>query len=163
MKRAASMGLPDPGRRRLLVVPVAAAASPLLLAVPPATATPAAMTAAIREFTGGAELRSGRVRFEIAELIDNGNAVPVTIRVDSPMTDADHVTAIGIFNERNPLPDVVRFHLTSRAGKAQVATRIRLATSQKLVAIAGMSDGTWWQQTVDVVVTLAACIEGEVS
>lgn len=163
LKRAAGCALPDPGRRRLLAVPVAAAASPLLLAVRPAGATPAAMTAAIRDFTGGADLQQGRVTFEIAELIDNGNAVPVTVRVDSPMTGADHVTAIGIFNERNPLPDVVRFRLSARSGKAQVATRIRLATSQKLVAVAGMSDGTWWQQTVDVVVTLAACIEGEVS
>ncbi len=163
MTRATVIALPDPGRRRLLALPVAAAASPLLLAVRPAAATPAAMTAAIRELTGGAELQAGRVQFEIAELIDNGNAVPVTIRVDSPMTEADHVTAIGIFNERNPLPDVARFRLTPRTGKAQVATRIRLATSQKLVAVAGMSDGTWWQQTVDVVVTLAACIEGEAS
>jgi sulfur-oxidizing protein SoxY len=154
---------PSRVRRRLLLAPVAAAAAPLLLAVRPAAATPAAMTAAIREFTGGADLQSGKVTFEIAELIDNGNAVPVTIRVDSPMTADDHVTAIGIFNERNPLPDVVRFRLGPRAGKAQVSTRIRLATSQKLVAVAGMSDGTWWQQTVDVVVTLAACIEGEVS
>jgi sulfur-oxidizing protein SoxY len=162
-KDTAGIASPDPARRRLLAVPVAAAASPLLLAVRPASATPAAMTAAIREFTGGAQLQSGKVSFEIAELIDNGNAVPVTIRVDSPMTNDDHVTAIGIFNERNPLPDVVRFRLTPRAGKAQVSTRIRLATSQKLVAIAGMSDGSWWQQTVDVVVTLAACIEGEVS
>ena len=163
MKPASGIAWPDPARRRLLTVPLAAAASPRLGAGGPAAATPAAMTAAIREFTGGAELRSGRVRFEIAELIDNGNAVPVAIRVDSPMTEADHVIAIGIFNERNPLPDVVRFRLTSRAGKAEVATRIRLATSQKLVAVAGMNDGTWWQQTVDVVVTLAACIEGEAS
>jgi sulfur-oxidizing protein SoxY len=78
------------------------------------------------------------------------------------MTDDDHVVAIGIFNERNPLPDVARITFTPRAGKAEVSTRIRLATSQKLVAVAGMMDGSWWQQTVDVVVTLAACIEGEV-
>ena len=160
MKRAlATTGL-STDRRSLLV---AAVATPLLLAVRPALATPASMTDAIKQFTGGADLQNGRVTFEIAELIDNGNAVPVTVLVDSPMTGADHVTAIGIFNERNPLPDVVRFSLNPRAGKAEVATRMRLATSQKLVAVAGMSDGTWWQQTVDVVVTLAACIEGEVN
>jgi sulfur-oxidizing protein SoxY len=146
-------------RRRILA---AGTAVPLLLLVRPAAATSAAMTAAINEFTGGAKLQTGKVTFDIAQLIDNGNAVPVTIRVDSPMTDDDHVTAIGIFNERNPLPDVARFTLTPRAGKAEVSTRIRLATSQKLVAVAGMKDGSWWQQTVDVVVTLAACIEGEV-
>ena len=148
------------GRRRLLV---AGAAAPLLLLVRPAVATPASLTAAINDFTGGATLQTGKVTFEIAELIDNGNAVPVTIRVDSPMSEADHVAGIAIFNERNPLPDVVRFSLTPRAGKAVVSTRIRLATSQKLVAVAGKSDGSYWQQAVDVVVTLAACIEGEVS
>ena len=160
MKRAVFTAALSRRRRSLLV---AAAATPLLLTARPALATPASMTSAIKAYTGGADLQNGRVTFEIAELIDNGNAVPVTIRVDSPMTDTDHVTAIGIFNERNPLPDVVRFSLSARTGKAEVATRIRLATSQKLVAVAGMSDGTWWQQTVDVVVTLAACIEGEVN
>ena len=142
---------------------MAGAAAPLLLLVRPAVATPASLTAAINDFTGGATLQTGKVTFEIAELIDNGNAVPVTIRVDSPMSEADHVAGIAIFNERNPLPDVVRFSLTPRAGKAVVSTRIRLATSQKLVAVAGMSDGSYWQPAVDVVVTLAACIEGEVS
>ncbi len=150
----------SPGRRSLLLAGVA---TPVFLMVRPALATPPSMTEAIKDFTGGARLQSGRLTFEIAELIDNGNAVPVTIRVDSPMTDGDYVTSIGIFNERNPLPDVVRFSLTPRAGKAEVSTRIRLATSQKLVAVACMSDGSWWQQTVDVVVTLAACIEGEVN
>jgi sulfur-oxidizing protein SoxY len=157
--RGTALGGTRPARRTLLV---AATAAPLLLLVRPTAATPAAMTAAINDFTGGARLQTGKVAFEIAQLIDNGNAVPVTIRVDSPMTDDDHVVAIGIFNERNPLPDVARFTLSPRAGKAEVATRIRLATSQKLVAVAGMKDGSWWQQTVDVVVTLAACIEGEV-
>ena len=87
--------------------------------------------------------------------------MPVTIRVDSPMTAADHVTAIALFNERNPERDVARFALTPRNGRATVSTRIRLATSQKLVAIATTSDGALWSGAVDVVVTLAACIEGE--
>ena len=79
------------GRRRLLV---AGAAAPLLLLVRPAVATPASLTAAINDFTGGATLQTGKVTFEIAELIDNGNAVPVTIRVDSPMSEADHVVTL---------------------------------------------------------------------
>jgi sulfur-oxidizing protein SoxY len=81
--------------------------------------------------------------------------------MDSPMTEQDHVTDIAIFNEKNPLPDVVRFQLTPLAGKAEVSTRIRLATSQAITALARTSDGQWWQQTVDVIVTLAACVEGE--
>lgn len=122
---------------------------------------PPAMQTAIDAFTGGAALREGKVKFEIAQLIDNGNAVPVTIAVDSPMTAADHVTAIAIFNEKNPQPEVAQFTLGARAGKAQVSTRIRLATSQRLLAIARLSDGSLWSQSADVIVTLAACIEGE--
>ena len=109
--------------------------------------------AAAYAYTGGKPIREGRVKLEIAELIDNGNAVPIVVRVDSPMTAADHVTAIAVFNEKNPQRDVVRMQLGPRAGKAQVATRIRLATSQKLVAVATMSNGTCWTHTVDVIVT----------
>jgi sulfur-oxidizing protein SoxY len=87
--------------------------------------------------------------------------VPITVSVDSAMTATDHVAAIAIFNEKNPQRDVARFTLGPRAGRARVSTRIRLATSQKLTAVARMSDGSYWSDTVDVVVTLAACIEGE--
>jgi sulfur-oxidizing protein SoxY len=145
-------------RRELLR---ATAALPLLALVRPASATPEELRAAIAAFTGNTLPKTGKVTLEIAKLIDNGNAVPVTIRVDSPMTSADHVTAIALFNERNPETDIGRFTLGVRSGKAEVSTRIRLATSQKLVAIARLSDGSYWQQTADVIVALAACIEGE--
>lgn len=147
-------------RRKLLQ---AGAAAPLLALVRPAAATPEQLGAAIASFTGDATPQAGRVTLNVSRLIDNGNAVPVTVRVDSPMSADDHVTSIAIFNERNPLPDVARFNLTPRSGKAEVSTRIRLATSQQLVAVARMSDGTHWQHAVDVIVTLAACIEGEAS
>ncbi|MFM2065177.1 MAG: hypothetical protein RLZZ584_86 [Pseudomonadota bacterium] len=105
-------------------------------------------------------MHEGRVEIDIAELIDNGNAVPVTLAVPaSPMTAADHVVALALFAERNPLPDVVSFQLGPRAGRAEVATRIRLATSQQLVAVARLSDGSFWQRSVKVIVTLAACVE----
>lgn len=139
----------------------AAGALPLLALVRPASATPEEMRAAIARWTGGKIPNEGKVTFDIAKLIDNGNAVPVTIRADSPMTQQDHVTGIALFNERNPETDIVRFTLTARSGKAEVSTRIRLATSQKLAAVVRMSDGSYWQQTVDVIVALAACIEGE--
>jgi sulfur-oxidizing protein SoxY len=142
-------------RRHLL------AALPLLALVKPAAATPESMSAAIASFTGNKLPKTGKLTFEIAKLIDNGNAVPITVRVESPMTEQDHVTDIAVFNEKNPLPEVVKFTLGPRAGKAEVSTRIRLATSQKLTAIARTNDGNYWQQTVDVIVTLAACIEGE--
>ena len=126
-----------------------------------ARATPAQMDAAIKAFTGGATPSAGRVTLEVAQLVDNGNAVPVTVRVASPMSAADHVTEIALFNERNPHSDIARFTLGARAGKAEVATRIRMATSQKLVAVARLSDGSFWSGAADVIVTLAACIEGE--
>jgi sulfur-oxidizing protein SoxY len=146
---------PNRHRRHLL------AAGTLLALARPASATPQEMASAISNYTGNKLPQTGRVAFEIAQLIDNGNAVPVTIRVDSPMTPQDHVAGIAIFNEKNPETDVVKFTLGPRAGRAEVSTRIRLATSQKLVAVARMSDGSCWQQAVDVIVTLAACIEGE--
>lgn len=127
----------------------------------PAFAQTDELAAAMRQFTGGAPVQNGRVRLDIAQLVDNGNTVPMAVSVDSPMTATDHVVAIAVFNERNPQREVAQFTLGPRAGKAQVATRIRLATSQKLVAVARLSDGSHWQQTVDVIVTLAACIEGE--
>jgi sulfur-oxidizing protein SoxY len=127
----------------------------------PATAQSDELAAAVAKFTGGMPVKTGRVRFDIAQLVDNGNTVPVSVAVDSPMTAAEHVVAIAVFNERNPQRDVGVFTLGPRAGKASVSTRIRLATSQKLVAVAKLSDGSFWQQQVDVVVTLAACIEGE--
>ncbi len=127
--------------------------------VRPAFGAPATLDAAISEFARGTKVSSGRVKFEIAELIDNGNAVPITITVDSPMTDADHVVALAVFNEKNPQREVIKCRLSPLAGRAQLSTRIRLATSQKLTAIAEMNDGSFYASTVEVVVTLAACIE----
>jgi len=127
------------------------------LQVRPAAATPESMAAAIRSFTGGAPLREGKVKLEVATLVDNGNTVPVTVSV--PGAPAGEVAAIALFNERNPQSDVARFDFGPRAGTRTVSTRIRLATSQQLVAVARLADGSCWSQRVEVVVTLAACIE----
>jgi sulfur-oxidizing protein SoxY len=143
-------------RRRLLGASAALIGSVL---VRPLMAASATLESAITEFSRGAKVTAGKVKFEIAELIDNGNAVPITISVDSPMTDANHVVAIAVFNEKNPQREVIKTKFTPLAGRAQISTRIRLATSQKLTAIAEMNDGTFYAQTVEVVVTLAACIE----
>ena len=143
-------------RRRTLLAGAAA-----LVLVRPALATPETLAAAIAAFTGGVAPTPGRVTLDVAQLVDNGNSVPVTVSVASLMTAADSVTAIAIFNERNPESQVAEFMLGPRCGKAEVATRIRLATSQKLVAVARMANGSYWSQTADVIVTLAACIEGD--
>jgi sulfur-oxidizing protein SoxY len=149
---------PCRSRRRLLA---AGAGLGLTLLVRPVPAAAAELADAIRAYTGDAAVRTGKVAIEIAALVENGNAVPIAVSVASPMTPADHVTAIALFSEKNPERDIARFSLGPRAGRASVATRIRLATSQQLVAVARMSDGTCWSAAVAVVVTLAACIEGE--
>jgi sulfur-oxidizing protein SoxY len=150
---------PFPSRRRLLQAGAGAAVQ--VLVRPVAAQNAAAMAAAVSEFARGKPVRPGRVKLDIAPLVDNGNVVPVRVSVESPMTAADHVAEIAIFNEKNPQKDVGRFTLGPRAGKAEVATRIRLATSQKLTALARMNDGSVWSDSADVVVVLAACIEGE--
>ena len=118
-----------------------------------------ALAAVVREYAAAAPLREGRVKLDIAPLVDNGNSVPIEVTVESPMTAVDHVVGIAVFNEKNPQRDVAQFTLGPYSGRARVATRIRLATTQKLVAVAKMSDGSCWTHTVDVLVTLAACIE----
>jgi sulfur-oxidizing protein SoxY len=130
-----------------------------LALVRPATATPETMRAAIEKVIGAAPVQKGRVKLELPPLIENGNAVPLTISGDSPMTAADHIKTIHVFTEKNPQPNVVTFHLIPRAGKAKVATRIRLADTQTVIAIAQMSDGSFWSDEADVVVTLPACLE----
>jgi sulfur-oxidizing protein SoxY len=127
----------------------------------PAAAQGDALAAAVSGYAQGVPVTPGKVKLEIDQLVDNGNVVPVSVSVDSPMTATEHVTAIAIYNERNPQREVAKFTLGPRAGKALVSTRIRLATSQKLTAVARLSDGSYWSDTVAVVVALAACIEGD--
>lgn len=141
--------------RRLIL-----AAPALLLRPPGAWATPEAMAEALRGFTGGAAVQAGRVTMDISPLVENGNTVPLSVVVDSPMTEAEHVRAIAVFNERNPQPHVITVRLGPRAGRAILATHIRLATSQTLLAVAELSDGSFWSGRAQVVVTLAACVEG---
>lgn len=117
------------------------------------------LRAALARFAGGAVPQEGGVHLDMPDMVENGNAVPVTVRVDSPMTAADHVVAIALFTGRNPLPEVAEFRLGPANGLAQVATRIRLATSQKVVAAARMADGRVRTRHMDVLVTLAACVE----
>ena len=124
-----------------------------------ARATPDAMAAAIKEVTGDAALRAGRVTLDVPPLVENGNAVPLTVSVESPMTESDYVKAIHVFNEKNPQPHVFDARLSPLNGKAQVSTRIKLADSQKVVAVAETSAGEFYSASVDVIVTLAACIE----
>ena len=130
-----------------------------IVAVTPARATPAEMQEAIRRVVGSAPINPGKVKLDLPPLIENGNAVPLTVDVPSPMTEADHVRAIHVFTQKNPQPNVASFHLGPRAGRARVATRVRLADTQTVVAVCELSDGSFWSDSADIVVTLAACLE----
>lgn len=125
----------------------------------PLQATPAMLNTAIRNIVGEAQIRTGKVKLDIPPLVENGNTVPMTVSVASPMTADDYVKSIHVFNEKNPQPNIGNFYLGPAAGRAQVSTRIRLADTQKVVAIARLSDDTFWQVTTEIVVTLAACTE----
>jgi sulfur-oxidizing protein SoxY len=122
-------------------------------------ATPATMQAAIKKVIGEAPLRKGKVVIDVPPLVENGNSVPLTVSVDSPMTASNYVKAIHVFNEKNPQPNVIGAHLGPRAGKAALSTRIKLADVQKIVAVAQLSDGSFWSDEADVIVTIAACVE----
>ena len=153
---------PTSTRRRFLRLAgstAAIGALPLAIRVRPVEATPETMAAAIRNVVSGAVIQNGKVRLEIPPLVENGNSVPMTVSVASPMTANDYVKSIYVFNEKNPQPNLGNFYLGPRAGRAQVSTRVRLADSQKITAIAKLSDGSFWSATADVVVTLAACTE----
>jgi len=153
---------PDKSTRRRFLVSAGSAAvlgAAPIMTLRPAEATPAMLASAIRDVTGAAVVRTGKVKLDVPPLVENGNTVPLTVSVASPMTADDHVKSIHVFNEKNPQPNVGNFYLGERAGRAQISTRIRLADSQKIVAIAKLSDGSFWSASVDVVVTLAACTD----
>lgn len=125
----------------------------------PAAATPAMMEAAIAAFTNGRSVTEGRVKLDLPPLVENGNAVPLTVNVESPMTEQDFIRRIALFNEKNPQPNIAVFHLTPRSGRAQVSTRIRLGDSQFITAIAETNRGALFSAKAELVVTLPACAE----
>jgi sulfur-oxidizing protein SoxY len=129
------------------------------IAAGPAAATPAEMQAAVAKLIGDARLNVGKVKLDIPPLVENGNTVPCAVTVDSPMTATDHVKAIHVFAEKNPQPYVITVQLGPRAGRASISTRMRLRDTQNVLAIAEMSDGSFWSDRVNVIITLGACLE----
>jgi sulfur-oxidizing protein SoxY len=132
----------------------------LFAQAPPVFVQNADSQALVKSVTRGKEARVGRVKLELPLLADNGNSVPMKVSVESPMSEADHVKTIRLLSERNPEPQMATFHLGPRAGAAEIASRVRLAGSQRVVALAEMSDGSFWMGTADVTVTLSACVDG---
>ena len=138
---------------------VAGAGVLLVRSVEPAGATPEAMRAVMRTIVGDAPVKKGRVKLDLPPLVENGNTVPMTVVVDSPMTARDYVKAIHVLNEKNPQPHVINVYLGPKAAKATFSTRIKLGDTQRVTAIAQMSDGSFWIGDQDVIVTIAACLE----
>lgn len=138
---------------------VTAAGTLPIVTLRPLQAAPAMLNNAIRNVVGEAQVRTGKVKLDIPPLVENGNTVPMTVSVASPMTADEYVKSIHVFNEKNPQPNIGNFYLSPSSGRPQISTRIRLADSQKVVVIARLSDDTFWQVAADVVVTLAACTE----
>jgi sulfur-oxidizing protein SoxY len=113
----------------------------------------------VREITGGAPLNQGRVVLELPQLADNGNSVPMRVAVESPMSATHYVRSIHLLSERNPVARMATFHLGPRAGKAEIRSRVRLAGSQRVTAVAELSDGSFWSGSAQVIVTLSACMD----
>jgi len=124
-----------------------------------AWSTPEAVQQAIREQIGERQPQPGGMLLTLPKIAETGNSVPLTVTVDSPMTPENHVLRIHIFVPGNPLPVAATYHLGVRAGKAEISTRIRLARTQRVLALAEMHDGSVRSDAASIVVTLGACVE----
>lgn len=118
-----------------------------------------AIRSLVEKITGGATVNASRVHLEMPRLADNGHSVPLKVRIESPMTPADHVRSITLLSERNPRPLIATFHFSAQSRRAEIVTRVRMNGSQHVVALAQMSDGTYWSGTAEVEVTESACLD----
>jgi sulfur-oxidizing protein SoxY len=132
-------------------------AAPCLLVVRPATATPDELIVALRETFGERPIRPGKVKLDLPRLAESGNVVPVTVSVDSPMTERDYVKSIHLFAEKNNLPRIFEVQLGPYNGKAVVSSRVRLAITQQVLAVAVLSDDTLWSAAAEIEVTVSSC------
>ncbi len=142
-------------RRQALVIGAGAAAGAAFVLRPAAAANDS--TDLINKFTGGKTPVAGRVKLDLPEIAENGNTVPMTVSVESPMTDQSYVTDVLIIADGNPRSGVATFHFTPAGGVAEANTRIRLAQTQNVVAVAKMNDGTFFTTSKQVKVTIGGC------
>ena len=112
---------------------------------------------AIKKFTGGKIPVPGKVKLDLPEIAENGNTVPMTVTVESPMTEQSHVTDVLIVADENPRSGVVTFHFSLASGVAEANTRIRLAATQDVIAVAKMNDGSVFMTSKQVKVTIGGC------
>jgi sulfur-oxidizing protein SoxY len=145
-------------RRRILTIAIGAVAAAASSAEPgPAFAAKNDADDLIRKFTGGKTAAEGRVRLDLPEIAENGNTVPMTVSVDSPMTEQSYVSDVLVVAEGNPRGGVATFHFSPASGVAEVNTRIRLAETENVIAIAKMNDGTVFKASKQVKVTIGGC------
>jgi len=149
----------DASMRRRFVALLASLAAASLLPSRAARAQADPFAALLKQVTGGATVRLGRVTVDTPRLADNGHSVPLTVSVESPMTAADHVRSITLLSERNPRPLMATFHLGPKTGRAEVTTRVRLNGTQRVLAVAHLADGSYWSGTAEVEVTESACLD----
>jgi len=145
-------------RRRVLALTAGFAAVPALqLLSGVAHAAAEDTTKLIADFTGGKEPQSGKIKLTAPEIAENGNTVPVSVSVDSKMADGDMVQSVMLVAEGNPRPEVVTFHFTALSGAAAATTRMRLAKTQSVIALAKMADGSVYMDKKEVKVTIGGC------
>ena len=142
-------------RRRFLL----GAAGAVLLVPGAARATPAEVAALIRAVTGGPAPKPGRVKLDLPLLVENGNVVAMTVGLEEAMSPVARLTDIHVFAEANPRPNVAHFRFGPLSGAPRVAARIRLSTSQTVHAVAVFADGSCWSDSVELMVTLSACLD----
>lgn len=135
----------------------AAAGLAALLAPRISIADEAAVTAEIKKLYGDKQLGSGKIKLDVPEIAENGLVVPINIDVESPMTDADHVKAVHVFADGNPLPGIITYRFSPACGKASASTRMRLAQTQNIVCVAEMSNGNLHMAKANVKVTIGGC------
>lgn len=148
---------PSRTRRRLLQSATALALVPW---VPARAADDIPQTPALTAFLAGRKLRLARVRLTLPQLADNGQTVPMKVSVDGPFTPAARVTAINLFSESNPVPEMAVFEFPAYVERIEVESRVRLAASQRIVAVASLADGTLLASAAEVIVTIAGCMDG---
>ena len=143
--------------RREALALAAGTAGAAALGAPRATYAKNDADQAIKQFTGGKTPVEAKVKLDLPEIAENGNTVPMTVTVDSPMTEASHVTDVLVVANENPRSGVVTFHFSPASGVAEANTRIRLAATQDVIAVARMNDGSFYMASKQVKVTIGGC------
>lgn len=144
-------------RRTFLALTAGTVTGAVILRANSASATPEMVAEQIKAFTGGSEPEMGVISLNAPEIAENGNTVPISVSVESPMTADDYVKSVTLLAEGNPNPEVITFNFTPMSGQAMATTRMRLAKTQNVIAVALMSNGKTYMDKKEVKVTIGGC------